>query len=102
LTWPEGWEVRAEDGGPAAAAPRRLTVDGAFLGILVPPRIRHLRLRFRPPGLLAGVALSGLAAALLLGLAVSGRARRGTAGRRQADAGADGGRGGRRRYRRPG
>ncbi len=108
LTWPEGWEARATDGGATAGTLRRLTVDGAFVGILVPPGVRHLRLRFRPPGLRAGLTLTGLATALLLGLAAwlllaTGRP---ASGRRPAAApvraGADDDRGGRRRYRRRG
>jgi hypothetical protein len=76
LTSPEGWEVQAE-GGACLRIPRRITVDGAFVGVLVPPHVRRLRLRFRPPGLLAGLALTCLSAASLLGLAVAGHRRRG-------------------------
>ncbi|HLX08960.1 MAG TPA: hypothetical protein VKY89_13990 [Thermoanaerobaculia bacterium] len=110
LTWPEGWEARAMDGGPTAGALRRLTVDGAFVGILVPPGLRHVQLRFRPPGFGAGLTLTGLAATLLLGLAawqLLANGRRPASGRRPAAAGgaraaADDDRGGRRRYRRRG
>lgn len=83
LTWPEGWETRAEgeawearaQGGAGPRPPRRVTVDGAFVGVLVPPRVRRLRLQFRPPGLLAGVALTSLSAALLLALLAGGHLR---------------------------
>jgi len=67
-----GWRARV-DGKPAAT----LTVDGAFLGIRVPPGAARLTLVYRPPGLAAGAAAalaSAVAAAALL--AVSARRRR--------------------------
>ena len=56
LPFPAGWEARA--GGRSL---RRLTVDGAYLGVVVPTGVSRLELCFRPPGLGAGLAL-GLAA----------------------------------------
>jgi Bacterial membrane protein YfhO len=47
-----------------------LPADGAFLGVDLGPGAGRIELRYRPPGLVAGAALSGLAFAILLGAAV--------------------------------
>jgi hypothetical protein len=81
LTWPDGWEARTEGeaweaparGGAGPRPPRRVTIDGAFAGFLVQPQVRRLRLRFRPPGLAAGLVLSVVSAAWLLGLLAAGQ-----------------------------
>jgi hypothetical protein len=70
---PRGW--RATAGGRRL---RTVTVNGAFLGVLLPAGDGEVELRYRPPGLEAGAALSALAglalAALLLAPAPGRRA----------------------------
>jgi hypothetical protein len=68
IPYSRGWRANAE-----GRSLRTLTVDGAFLGIRVPPGVTRLDLRFLPPGLLAG-----LAAFLLAGLVSAGLALRPT------------------------
>ncbi len=67
LPGPAGW--RARGGGRRLA---ELTIDGAFLGVLVPAGVETVELVFRPPGLIAGTALSALALPLVLLLAARG------------------------------
>jgi uncharacterized membrane protein YfhO len=55
LPMPEGWKA-----GPLET----VVVNGAFLGVHVPPGVSRVDLRYSPPGFLAGVlagAASGLA-----------------------------------------
>jgi hypothetical protein len=68
LPGPWGWRARASPGGEPLHA---LGLNGAFLGVAVPASVARLELRFRPPGLGAGLllaacALAALAACLLL------------------------------------
>jgi len=68
LPFPAGWEARA--GGPgggqrSGAALRKLTVNTAFLGVVVPDRVSRVELRFVPPGLRAGLVL-GFASLVLV------------------------------------
>lgn len=65
-----GWRARA-DGRPAQV----LTIDGAFLGVRVPPGTARLALAYRPPGLLAGAALALASAAACLVLLFGTRGR---------------------------
>jgi hypothetical protein len=58
---PRGWNARS-----GSRPLRTLTVDGAFLAVLVPGRIGRVELDYRPPGLDAGL-VAGLLA--VLGLA---------------------------------
>lgn len=51
LLLPEGWRA-----GPYET----VVVNGAFLGVHVPPRASRVELRFIPPGLVAGLAIGGL------------------------------------------
>ncbi|MFP5286808.1 MAG: hypothetical protein ACLGI9_13795, partial [Thermoanaerobaculia bacterium] len=51
LLLPEGWKA-----GPHET----LVVNGAFLGVHVPPGASRVELRFIPPGLVAGLAIGGL------------------------------------------
>ncbi|HEV8241189.1 MAG TPA: YfhO family protein [Thermoanaerobaculia bacterium] len=67
LPGPRGWSARGGDG----AALRTLTVDGAFVGVRVPPGIDRVRLRYLPPGLWPGVAAAALGALGLLLVATS-------------------------------
>jgi hypothetical protein len=63
IPYSRGWRVRA-NGQPL----RTLTVDGAFLGIRVPPGVTRLDLRFLPPGLVPGLVaflIAGLVSAAL-------------------------------------
>jgi hypothetical protein len=78
---PEGWQARAD-----GARLRTVTVNGAFLGVLVPPGVREFELAYLPPGLLAGVGLAGLAAVGFVGALVHERWRRRRA-RREGDGG---------------
>ncbi len=92
LAGPYGWRAQAADtagagnggsGGDSGRPLAEITVDGAFLGVVVPPGVQRVDLAYRPPGLLAGTALGGLALAVTLGLALVSRAgdRRGLRGR---------------------
>jgi hypothetical protein len=81
IVWSKGWSARAGE--------RRLPilkVDGAFLGVRIPPNASRVELRFLPPGFLAGAALFALSfVALLMLIGSSGRDRggfgRGSGGR---------------------
>lgn len=73
---PEGWRARG-DGDPL----RTVTVNGAFLGVVVPDGVRDVELVYRPPGLLAGLAIAGLAGGVLVALLAAGRWRRRDRGR---------------------
>ncbi|MBV8200584.1 MAG: YfhO family protein, partial [Acidobacteria bacterium] len=68
LPGPAGWRARAAGGGPLA----ELTVDGAFLGVVVPAGVSRVELAYRPPGLVAGTALGLLALLVVLALAAVG------------------------------
>jgi hypothetical protein len=89
---PTGWHARAAGGARLG----ELTVDGAFLGVVVPPGVSRVELAYRPPGLVPGTALALLALLIVSALAVSGGRGAGAAGARFASAaGARSGRGGR-------
>jgi hypothetical protein len=67
LPFPAGWSASA----PGGRMLRRLTVNTAYLGVVVPPGIGRVDLSFAPPGFAPGMALSALAAivvAILAGL----------------------------------
>jgi hypothetical protein len=68
---PAGW--RATAGGRRLAT---LTVNGAFLGVVVPAGVEGVELRYLPPGLLAGAALCVLGLCVAAVLAVADRRRR--------------------------
>lgn len=70
LTLPAGWVAR--DG---ARRLRTLRVNGAFLGVRVPPGTASLQLDFTPPGLHAGVAIGAVALAGWAALALLGAGR---------------------------
>jgi hypothetical protein len=65
---PTGWHARAAGGARLA----ELTVDGAFLGVVVPAGVSRVELVYRPPGLVAGTALALLALLVIIALAVRG------------------------------
>jgi hypothetical protein len=71
LPFPEGWRVTA-DGKPL----RRLTVNTAYLGAVVPSGSELINLDFAPPGFGAGMGLTAAAVALLVALATAGFLRR--------------------------
>jgi hypothetical protein len=75
---PTGWHARAAGGARLA----ELTVDGAFLGVVVPAGVSRVELVYRPPGLVAGTAMALLALLVVIALAVRGGrgARRGVRG----------------------
>ncbi len=68
---PEGWT--ALGGGRRL---RTLTVDGAFLGVVVPAGVDRVSLSYLPPGLLPGLWLAVFGAAALVALGVGERRRR--------------------------
>ncbi|MEA2691949.1 MAG: hypothetical protein QOJ16_1336 [Acidobacteriota bacterium] len=68
IPYSRGWRASAAD-----RTLRTLTVDGAFLGIRVPPGVTHLDLRFLPPGLLAGLVVFLLSALICAALLLAGR-----------------------------
>jgi hypothetical protein len=55
LQMPEGWSVRS-----AGRPLQKLVVNGAFLGLRLPPGEQRVELRFVPPGFYAGAVLGGL------------------------------------------
>ncbi|HEV7514750.1 MAG TPA: YfhO family protein [Thermoanaerobaculia bacterium] len=64
IPYSRGWRASA-----AGRTLPTLTVDGAFLGVRVPPGVTRLDLRFLPPGLIPGLAaflLAALISAVLL------------------------------------
>ena len=65
LLVPEGW--RAVGDGRTL---RTLTVNDAFLGVVIPEGVSRVRLDFTPPGLYLGVALFVLSLIFLAGLGV--------------------------------
>jgi hypothetical protein len=77
---PTGWHARVAGGERLA----ELTVDGAFLGVVVPAGVSRVELAYRPPGLVAGTALGLLALLAVVALAVSGRKAASGAGARLA------------------
>jgi hypothetical protein len=64
LPSPEGWRA-----GPYET----VVVNGAFLGVHVPPGATRVELRFVPPGLVAGLVAGGLALAAVVLLVARGR-----------------------------
>jgi hypothetical protein len=68
IVWSRGWSAHA--GGRRL---RTLMVDGAFLGVRLPPDVSRVELRFLPPGLLAGSAACAASLALFLALLAWGR-----------------------------
>jgi hypothetical protein len=75
----EGWRVRV-DGRDA----RAIRVDGDFLGCVVESGMHRVSFRYRSPGFLLGMSLSGLGLLLATGIAVTllvaGRSRDSAAG----------------------
>jgi hypothetical protein len=63
---PRGWSARSGE-----RPLRTLTADGAFLAVLVPGRLGDVDLRYRPPGLGAGLAAAILAVLGLAAVAVA-------------------------------
>jgi hypothetical protein len=61
LVGPRGWRATSSRGEL-----RTLTINGAFLGVELPDEARRIALRYRPPGLTAGVLLAVLSAVILL------------------------------------
>jgi hypothetical protein len=90
-----GWRARSGERGLDL-----VTVDGAFVGVVVPSGVSRVALTFRPPGLRLGALLCLLAAGVTAALAAPARSRRrGAPGRaprgrsRRRTAGADRGAG---------
>jgi hypothetical protein len=71
LPFPAGWTAAAE-GRPL----RRVLVNTAYLGVVVPPGVARVDLAFVPPGFRLGAVLSVLGALAVSSLAVLGLARR--------------------------
>lgn len=71
LPFPAGWTASA-----AGRALRRITVNSAYLGLVVPPGVSEVDLSFAPPGFGLGMVLSALAAAAVAMLAALSRAKR--------------------------
>ncbi|MCJ7755640.1 MAG: YfhO family protein, partial [Thermoanaerobaculales bacterium] len=62
LTVPEGWHVTA-----AGQRLRTVTINGAFLGAVIPAGVDRVSLRFMPPWLRLGVLLSVISVGVLIG-----------------------------------
>jgi len=76
IPYSTGWRARA-----ARRLLPTLTVDGAFLGVKLPPGVKRFELRFTPPGFLAGLAAFLVSAAAAL-LCIYRQLRTRTSGRR--------------------
>lgn len=63
---PRGW--RAWSGERPL---RTLTVNGAFLGVVVPRRLETIQMRYRPPGLVVGVFAALMTVLVLMAVAVA-------------------------------
>jgi len=70
LLQPQGWTARSA-GRPLP----KLTVNGAFLGLRVPPGTHRIELRYLPPGFVPGMGLGGLSL-LVCGLLLLRRGRK--------------------------
>lgn len=70
LPGPFGW--RARGGG---ARLRTVTIDGAFLGVVVPPDVSQVELRYVPPGFAVGLGACAAALAVLVGWLLVDRRR---------------------------
>ena len=68
LAWSRGWSARSGDRRLAT-----LTVNGAFLGVLVPAEVSQIELRFVPPGFVAGCVAFAMSALAVLFLLFTGR-----------------------------
>lgn len=71
LPGPRGWRAVGGDGRPLAMT----TVHGAYTGVIVPAGLSAVSLRYRPPGLLLGLALALPAGLVLIRLLWNGFAR---------------------------
>jgi hypothetical protein len=71
LTHPYGWSAtsKGED-------LRTLTINHAFLGVIVPPQVHEVELRFIPPGFRAGIAISAVGIIIVVALLAWPRLRR--------------------------
>jgi hypothetical protein len=65
LTSPEGWKVTSQE-----RPLKTLTINGAFLGAIVPEGIESVRLRFVPIGFRLGFVLCVVSIGVLVGLAI--------------------------------
>ena len=65
---PAGWRARA---GSVELA--TLHVDGAFLGVRIPPGVERVELDYRPPGFALGMAIGAAAVAIVLVLLIADR-----------------------------
>jgi hypothetical protein len=63
LPGPTGWHAEDQRGSALDV----LQVNGAYLGVRLPAAVNVVRLRFRPPGVLAGAALAGGSLLILFG-----------------------------------
>jgi Bacterial membrane protein YfhO len=82
LPFPAGWTAAAE-----GRALRRVLVNTAYLGVVVPPGVARVDLAFVPPGFRLGAMLSVLGALAAALLAALRRTRRGPSGLRPAQGG---------------
>lgn len=63
LTHPHGWSARS-----AGRTLQTMTVNHAFLGVIVPPGVGEITLRYVPPGFFAGFALCAVGLALTVAI----------------------------------
>ena len=65
VSWAPGWRVGSwHDSGDQA--PSVIRVNGAFLGVQVPPGVEKIELRYRPRGFGVSLAVAGIGAVLFL------------------------------------
>jgi hypothetical protein len=85
IVWSRGWTANAR--GQRLPV---LKVDGAFLGIRIPPGASRVEMRFLPPGLLAGAAAGAVSLAAVLALLfLTGSTGRGRGGSGRGSGGRD-------------
>jgi len=71
LTQPYGWSATTN-----GETLRTLTINHAFLGVVIPPSVHNVTLRFVPPGFRLGLVLFGIAATAVIALLAWPRFRR--------------------------
>jgi hypothetical protein len=77
-TWDSGWSAQELSSGASGGGPLRVEpAEGALLGVRLGPGAGRVELRYRPPGLAAGAALSALGLLTLLGFTLRRKAAAG-------------------------
>jgi hypothetical protein len=65
VSWAPGWRAAAASSAAAASPARTIRVNGAFVGVIVPPGVVHVELDYRPRGWQPALAISIAALAMV-------------------------------------